>query len=107
MKILKELEKKTFLNLIWTIKRTCLFACCEVQDETYLILIIPCYNEEEPIQETHRRVTKVMEDGFSLRSVYVNDGSRDGTAELLNTIQAEDKAVRLIHFAANRDTRLR
>ncbi|HHT15154.1 MAG TPA: glycosyltransferase family 2 protein [Clostridiales bacterium] len=68
-----------------------------------LSLIIPCYNEEESIQETHRRVTKVMEDlAFPYEVVYVNDGSRDGTAELLNAIQAEDKAVRLIHFAANR-----
>ncbi len=68
-----------------------------------LSLIIPCYNEEESIRETHRRVTKVMKElDFPYEVVYINDGSRDKTAELLNDIQADDRSVRIIHFASNR-----
>ena len=68
---------------------------------TYSI-VIPCYNEQEVIEVTHRRLTQVMQgmDG-DYELIYVNDGSKDDTPSLLNRIQENDPHVRVIHFARN------
>ena len=65
-------------------------------------IIIPCYNEQEVLTETHRRLTAVMEEmGESYELVYVNDGSRDNTPAMLNELAAQDPHVRVVHFARN------
>jgi len=65
--------------------------------------VVPCYNEEEVIGETHRRLTRVLEglDGLDHELIYVNDGSRDATAALLAALQREDDRVRVISFSRN------
>ena len=44
-------------------------------------VVVPCYNEEPVIRETHRRLLSVLEqlrpDAFEI--LYVNDGSSDQT----------------------------
>lgn len=68
---------------------------------TYSI-IVPCYNEEAVLEETHKRLTGVMQGmGETYEIVYVNDGSRDKTAEILRRLQKEDEHVRAIMFARN------
>ena len=66
-------------------------------------VVVPCYNEELVIRETHRRLVAVLEqlqpDTFEI--LYVNDGSRDTTLELLEEIQAGDDRVRLLNFSRN------
>jgi len=65
-------------------------------------IIVPVYNEELVITETHKRLTKVMQgipEGYEL--IYVNDGSRDKTAEIIRKIIADDKNVRLLDFSRN------
>lgn len=65
-------------------------------------IIIPCYNEEAVLQETHRRLTAVMrgmQEPYEL--VYVNDCSRDDTPAILDALAAEDPAVKVVHFARN------
>lgn len=71
--------------------------------EKTLSVVIPCYNEQEVILETHRRLTRVLTDlAMPYELVYVNDGSRDNTAAMLNGLQQQDGRVRVIHFARNR-----
>ena len=68
---------------------------------TYSI-VIPCYNEEDCIQETHRRLTAVMAGmGESYELVFVNDGSRDKTPRMLDELAGRDHHVRVVHFARN------
>lgn len=65
-------------------------------------IIIPCYNEQEVLRETHRRMTKVMQQmGESYELIYVNDGSRDKTGEILEDICREDKNAKAVMFARN------
>lgn len=69
---------------------------------TYSV-IIPCYNEEAVLAETHKRLTAVMSgmDG-DYELIYVNDGSKDRTAEILRELYAGDPAhVRAVMFAHN------
>lgn len=65
-------------------------------------VIIPMFNEEEGIGETYKRLTAVMETlGEPYELLFVNDGSRDGTMEVMAPIALGDKSVRIIDFARN------
>jgi dolichol-phosphate mannosyltransferase len=65
-------------------------------------VVIPAFNEEEVIAETYARLTAVMEKmGEPYEIVFVNDGSRDRTAEIIAGFCAEDATVRLVDFSRN------
>lgn len=65
-------------------------------------VIVPCYNEEAVLHETHKRLSHVLShmDG-DYEIVYVNDGSRDKTREILDAFADTDSHVRVVHFARN------
>lgn len=65
-------------------------------------IIVPCYNEEEVIEICHRAVTDSLSAlPFDFEIVYVNDGSRDRTGELLNALHKKDKRAKIIHLSRN------
>jgi len=65
-------------------------------------IIIPVYNEEAVINETYRRLTQVMESSCEpYELIFVNDGSKDRTAEIINGFTKTDKCVRLLDFSRN------
>jgi dolichol-phosphate mannosyltransferase len=65
-------------------------------------VVVPMYNEEEVIPVTYQRLTDVMEKAnVNYEIIFVNDGSRDKTAELLNEICDNDKRVKLLDFSRN------
>ena len=68
-----------------------------------LSVIVPCYNEEAVLAETHRRLTTVLDelDDLDYEIVYVDDGSRDRTPGILAALQAGDDRVRVIRFSRN------
>ncbi|MDN5326985.1 MAG: polyisoprenyl-phosphate glycosyltransferase [Moorella sp. (in: firmicutes)] len=65
-------------------------------------IIIPVYNEEEVIRETYRRLTLVMQSlGEPYELLFVNDGSEDRTAEIIEVLAETDDSVRLLNFSRN------
>jgi len=68
-----------------------------------LTVIVPCFNEEPVIEETHRRLTEFFEKylPISYEIIYINDGSRDRTLEILRQIAHRDPNVRVLGFARN------
>jgi len=65
-------------------------------------VVIPAYNEQEVIAETYKRLTGVMAGmGESYELLFVNDGSKDQTAQIIAGFCEEDPNVRLINFARN------
>jgi dolichol-phosphate mannosyltransferase len=65
-------------------------------------LVIPLYNEEEVIHETIKRVTAVMSNkDFEYEIVFVNDGSKDKTEEIVKGYSKEDKHIKLISLSRN------
>lgn len=65
-------------------------------------VIVPCYNEEACIAQTHARLSKALQGmGEPYEILYVNDGSRDQTPQMLDDLAAQDERVRVIHFARN------
>ncbi len=65
-------------------------------------VVVPMYNEEDVLAETYRRLTKVMgKSGFSYEIVFVNDGSRDKTGQMLGEICDKDNRIKLLDFSRN------
>jgi glycosyltransferase involved in cell wall biosynthesis len=64
-----------------------------------LSVVMPVYNEAETVSESTRRVRAVPLD---LELVCVDDGSTDGTREVLRTLEAEGVIHRLILHPQNR-----
>lgn len=65
-------------------------------------IIVPVYNEEVVVQETYRRLTQVMAPlGEPYELLFVNDGSRDRTAEMIKEFAESDQCVKLLDFSRN------
>ena len=67
-----------------------------------LSVIVPCFNEEEVISETYKRIKAVLSK-LELQSeiIFVNDGSNDKTEQLLNEFVRTDKNIKIISFSRN------
>ena len=67
-------------------------------------VIIPCLNEAKTIDEFHRRAIDltVSQPNRQFEFIYVNDGSTDNTATLLNHYAAVDERIKVVHLAQNR-----
>uniref|UniRef100_UPI0037042C9A glycosyltransferase family 2 protein n=1 Tax=Cohnella sp. TaxID=1883426 RepID=UPI0037042C9A len=63
---------------------------------------VPLFNEEEVLEETYKRLTAVMrQTNESYELVFVNDGSRDLTAEIASGLCQRDGCVKFIQFSRN------
>ncbi|GAB2693837.1 glycosyltransferase family 2 protein [Paenibacillus thermoaerophilus] len=73
-----------------------------MRDPVKYTVIVPVYNEEEVIAHTYARLRETMDTlGEPYELLFVNDGSRDKTASILEGICAEDPRVRLLDFSRN------
>ncbi|MEN8170927.1 MAG: glycosyltransferase family 2 protein [Pseudomonadota bacterium] len=71
-------------------------------NQQLLTVIVPAYNEEDVISEFHVRLTSVLDAvPMDVEILYVNDGSRDRTMKLLNTIHSEDDSVAVLDLSRN------
>ena len=68
-----------------------------------LSVVVPCFNEEEVLFEMHRRLVYVLERKpvLAFELIYVDDGSRDTTLNILRTIQGADARVRVVALSRN------
>ena len=74
-----------------------------------LYIVVPCYNEEEVLPETSRRLKEKMEalvaagavSGGS-RILFVNDGSQDRTWEIISALHAADPVFSGVDLTRNR-----
>jgi len=65
-------------------------------------IIAPVYNEHESLTELYRRVSQVMDStGEPWELVLVDDGSRDGSSQIMRKLADEDSKVRPVVFARN------
>ncbi|MCX8029511.1 MAG: glycosyltransferase family 2 protein [Brevinematales bacterium] len=65
-------------------------------------VIVPCYNEEEVIEKTYEEIKKVMIDNkYDYEIIFVNDGSKDKTLDILRSISDKDDKVVVISFSRN------
>lgn len=67
-----------------------------------LSIVVPCFNEEEVIVETYRRLTDALRDlDMSIEFLFVDDGSTDRTRNLLLELATGDNRVRPVLLSRN------
>ena len=70
-----------------------------------LSVVLPAYNEQDVLPMTHERFTGVADElaamGFDYELIFVNDGSRDATADMLDEMARRDPHVRAVHLTRN------
>ena len=67
-------------------------------------IIIPAYNEEESLPFLIERINKLMnslEDKYDFEILFINDGSKDRTLELIKEYRDKDKRICYVDFARN------
>lgn len=69
-----------------------------------ITLVVPVYNESAGLAEFHERARRVLDAlpaPFRGEILFVNDGSKDNTADLIRAWQAEDASVGLLDLSRN------
>jgi len=65
-------------------------------------IVVPVFNEKEVLNEFYKRITSVMD---KLKEPYeiilVNDGSSDGSLEIMKELHSQDFRVKIISFSRN------
>lgn len=66
-------------------------------------LIVPCYNEEDALPYFYDAIVKVSEEmrEYEFEYIFVNDGSKDKTLELLRSYAEKDARATYISFSRN------
>ena len=66
-------------------------------------VVVPMYYEEKVVEECYNRLITVLKgiEGYNYEIIFVNDGSKDKTLELLQEIAKKDKNVKVISFSRN------
>jgi glycosyltransferase involved in cell wall biosynthesis len=67
-----------------------------------LSIVVPVYNEEENLPLLWPEIGEVLEPtGLRYEVIFVDDGSRDRSAEIIREFRARDRRVRLVRLKAN------
>ena len=80
-----------------------------MKKEEILYVVVPCYNEEEVLTETTKRLKEKLESlikdkkiSNKSRVMYINDGSKDDTWNLIEEISNKEKLFTGISLSRNR-----
>lgn len=65
-------------------------------------VVVPMFNEQDNINEFYKRITKVLSAlPYEYELIFIDDGSQDGTALLLNELVQKDTRVQAYLFSRN------
>lgn len=66
-------------------------------------IIVPCYNEEESLPIFYKEIDKISKEmkSVNFEFLFINDGSKDKTLEILRKLAKKDKRVRYVSFSRN------
>ncbi len=71
-----------------------------------ITVVVPCYNEEASLPYFYNTITKVIQDmvardSLEFEILFVNDGSKDKTLEILRQLKQQDERVHYVSFSRN------
>ncbi len=66
-----------------------------------IAIIVPCYNEEDVLDSFYEEIKKWFDDKYDMNLLFVNDGSKDKTLEIIRNYAKNDEKVKYISFSRN------
>lgn len=73
-----------------------------MDEKTEISIVVPLYNEVESLPELHAWIVSVMKaHGYTYEIIFVDDGSKDGSWDVVMELHREYKHVRGIKFQRN------
>ena len=70
--------------------------------EKLLSLVVPAFNEEEAMEQSFERTCRAMSSiGYPFEIIYIDDGSRDRTWEIISRLAREHEEVKALRFSRN------
>ena len=62
-------------------------------------IVVPCYNEEDALEIFYHDITRVLKDEMQCENyevIFVNDGSKDMTQDIIEKLSAEDSHIEFV-----------
>lgn len=68
-----------------------------------LSVIVPCFNEQESLPIFFKEINKISKemDYIDFEFIFIDDGSKDKTVQVINELRNNDKRIRYISFSRN------
>ncbi len=66
-----------------------------------LTLVIPCYNEEDNVENMYLNIGKYLEEYSPSEAIFINDGSSDQTIQKIKKIAENDSRIKYLSFSRN------
>jgi dolichol-phosphate mannosyltransferase len=73
----------------------------DVNDKPEISVVLPVFNEQDNIEEIHRRLVNVLQSVSSFELIFVNNGSYDDSGARISEIQGSDPHVKLVDLSRN------
>ena len=71
------------------------------QDRTVLSVVVPCYDEQATLAACVERLLEIRDERLALEIIIVDDGSRDDSAAIAESLASTHREVRLIRHQKN------
>lgn len=66
-----------------------------------LSVVVPLLNEKDNIGPLHEQITQTLKDKYHYEIIFIDDGSSDGSFDILADLQKADNKMRVISFRKN------
>ncbi len=75
----------------------------ELNEKKLITILIPAYNEHESLPLLYDRLVKLMDeqDKYNFEVLFVNDGSKDNTLELIKFLRKKDSRINYLNLSRN------
>lgn len=70
-------------------------------DTKKISVVVPCFNEEESLATFNKTLLQFLPENYDYEVIYVNDGSRDNTFQVILNLAKENQRIKYISFSRN------
>ncbi len=73
------------------------------ESQKIVTILVPCFNEEAGLAYFHQEVSAVIDDikGYDFEFLFIDDGSRDGTVAVMQSLRSQDPRVSWLSLSRN------